>query len=194
MCNPLLYNLSPSPRLPYPQPYPIPLDPPAKKRFEDPPAHDRLLHDVPHLVRLHAAVPDPRSCQRVHLTFALVLSVVCGAFRRDVARGDVEDDVSCEGVPANVADESDVVRRWAGAGARGGRGEMKCEVIAEDGAVDAAALVARAVAADQHDGGGHGVGGGGRGRVAKELSSECAVAFLSIRDARYVLKAGEEIC
>lgn len=85
---------------------------------------------------------------------------------RDVAGGDVENDISGEGVAADVADESEVRIPPRGMGGRDGGGEVSLEVVAEDGAVDAAALVASAVSADENDWGGHGLGsevGGGFG-------------------------------
>lgn len=41
-----------------PERHPAPVDSSPKKRFEDSSAYDGLAHDIPHGVRLHAAVPD----------------------------------------------------------------------------------------------------------------------------------------
>lgn len=184
-----------------PERHPISIDPAPKQPFEDPAAHDRLSHDIHHGFRLHAAVPDTRSRQFVRLPFAVVALV---GSRRDVAEGDVENDVSGEGVAADVADESEMRIPARGMRGRDGQGEVGLEVVAEDGAVDAAATVAAAVSADENDWRGHGLGcevsggfGGWRGRCgrgwSKEFLSECTMTVLGVCDARNVLKAGEQI-
>lgn len=146
----------------------IPIDSASKQGFEDSAAHNRISHDTHHGFLVHAAVPDTRSRQFVRLPFAAVALVGSG---RDVAGGNVENDVSGEGVAADVADKSEMRIPPRGMGGRDGGGEVSLEVVAEDGAVDAAALVASAVSADENDWGDHGLGcevgggfGGWRGR------------------------------
>lgn len=78
---------------------------------------------------------------------------------RDVARGDVDDDVAGEGVATNVADESDMrVAVRGGMGKRSGGGEMELKVVPENGAVNTTALVAGAVSAYEDDWSVHGPG------------------------------------
>lgn len=41
-----------------PERHPAPVDSSPKKRLDDSSTYDGLAHDIPHGVRLHAAVPD----------------------------------------------------------------------------------------------------------------------------------------
>ena len=57
----------------------------------------------------HPSVPNPHAGKRMHFGFGFLSFDMRGRWRRYIAGWNVDDEVPCKGVAADVADQGDVV-------------------------------------------------------------------------------------